>query len=306
MATLTDPVSQSTENSFAIDSTSDATAPVTGHTLVVIQAGKLGDVLNLREIWRYRELLYFLAWRDVKVRYKQTLFGIGWVLLQPLLMTAVFSVFLGVLARVPSSMPYPLLVLSGLLPWTFVSSAVIGCGSSLTSNASLITKTYFPRILVPIGHVLGRVVDFAVLLIIVVFLILYYRVVVDYPVPLTWMVIALPVVFVVTVIFTLAVGILVACSNVRYRDVGVALPVLVQIWMFVSPVVYSPELVPEKWRVIYYLNPMAGLVQGFRAALLGESVPLFALLSAIVFTSLTLFAALIVFRRTEKSLADFV
>ena len=307
MGTLTDPVSQSAETSFAIDSTSNAKAPTaTGRALVVIQAGKLGDVLNLREVWRYRELLYFLAWRDVKVRYKQTFFGVGWVLLQPLLMTTVFTVFLGVLARVPSSLPYPLLVLSGLLPWAFVSSSVIGCGQSLTGNASLITKVYFPRILVPIAHVLGRVVDFAILLVIVVFLILYYRLVLDYPVPLTWAVVALPVVFAVTVLFTLALGILAACLNVRYRDVGMGLPVLVQIWMFVSPVVYSPELVPGKWRLIYYLNPMVGLVQGFRAGLLGESMPLFAGLSTIIFTSLTLFVALVVFRRTEKSMADFV
>jgi len=272
---------------------------------VTIQPSNSWQFFNLREVWAYRELLYFLTWRDLKVRYKQTLFGVAWVILQPVLWAVIFTVFLGSLVRVPTGgVPYPLLVYSGLLPWTFFSSAILGSAQSLVANANLITKVFFPRVLTPAAFVAGRLVDFAISCSILAVLIIYYRLVLNYPIPLSWNLAALPFMVILLVLLALAFGILASCVNVKYRDVGVALPVLIQLWMFISPVVYPAGLVPEKWRMLYCLNPLVGVIQGFRAALFNETFPLFALGISAVFTIGLLGGAAVIFRQTEKTFAD--
>jgi len=264
-------------------------------------------LFSISELWAHRELLYFLTLRDLKVRYKQTIFGIAWVIVQPALMTMIFTVFLGMLARVPSNgRPYPIFVYSGLLPWTFFSSAVLGCAQSLTGNANLITKVYFPRVLIPAANVAGRLVDFSIAFSILVALVLYYRVVADYPFSLSWSLALLPLVIILLLLFTLGVGMLVSCMNVKYRDVGVAVPVLLQLWMFVSPIIYPVNLVPGNWRMLYSLNPLVGIIQGFRAALFNEPFPKFSLAVSTIFTLVLLLVGAFIFRRTERTFADNV
>ena len=275
--------------------------------LVVVEPAQSWGALSFTEIWMHRELFYFLVWRDLKVRYKQTIIGFSWVVLQPVLMTVVFSIFLGFLVRVPSGgIPYPLLVFSGLLPWTFFSSSLAGAASSLIGNSTLITKVYFPRVLVPAANILGRLVDFSISFSILAILIFYFTLVRDYPFQLTRNLLALPVMILLLILLTLALGILVSCLNVRYRDIGLALPVLIQLWMFVSPVVYSASLVPEKWRAIYLLNPLASIIQGFRASLFGTEMPWMGLAATSAFTLGLLFVAALAFRRTEKTFADLI
>jgi lipopolysaccharide transport system permease protein len=276
--------------------------------LVTIQPSRSWSAFDARELWAHRELLYFLTLRDLKVRYKQTLLGAVWVILQPLLMTLIFTVFLGMLARVrpPTGLPYPVFVYSGLLPWMFISGGILGCSTSLTGNANLLTKVYFPRVLLPAANLGTRLVDFAISLVVLVALIVTYRVVFHYQVALTWNLAALPLVLVLMTLFTLSVGTFASSLNVKYRDVGVALPVLIQLWMFTSPIIYPPELVPEKWRTLYSLNPIVGLIQGFRAALLGTELPIFAIAVSAAFTIIALVCAAFVFRRTEKGFADII
>jgi lipopolysaccharide transport system permease protein len=275
--------------------------------LVTIEPTRSWLPLNVSDLWTYRELLYFLIWRDLKVRYKQTFLGVGWVVTQPLLTTLIFTVFLGVLARVPTGgMPYSLLVFSGLLPWTFFSTAVIGCSFSLVGNANLITKVYFPRVLMPVASVGARLVDFAISLAILEGLILYYGITQRYHVALSWKLATLPLMVVLMTLLTLACGILASCLNVKYRDVGVALPVLIQLWMFVSPVIYPLRIVPQKWRMIYFLNPIAGLVEGFRSALLGTELDRLGLALSAIVTIVLLVCSAFIFPRTERSFADVV
>jgi lipopolysaccharide transport system permease protein len=276
--------------------------------LVTIQPGRSWSAFDARELWAHRELLYFLTLRDLKVRYKQTLLGAVWVILQPLLMTLIFTVFLGMLARVrpPTGLPYPVFVYSGFLPWMFISGGIMGCSTSLTGNSNLLTKVYFPRVLLPAANLGTRVVDFAISLVILVGLIVIYRVVFHFQVALTWNLAALPLVFVLMALFTFGVGTVVSSLNVKYRDVGVALPVLIQLWMFTSPIVYPADLVPEKLRTLYSLNPIVGLIEGFRAALLGTDLPVFAIAVSAAFTIIALVCAAFVFRRTEKGFADVI
>jgi len=276
--------------------------------LVRIQSNRSWSAFDARELWAHRELLYFLTLRDLKVRYKQTLLGAVWVILQPLLTTLIFTIFLGILASVrpPTGLPYPVFVYSGLLPWMFISGGILGGSTSLTGNANLLTKVYFPRVLLPAANLGTRLVDFSISLLILVALILIYRVVFHYQVGLTWNLVALPFVVVLMTLFTLGIGTLVSSLNVKYRDVGVALPVLIQLWMFTSPIVYARTLVPQKWQHLYSLNPIVGLIEGFRAALLGTDIPLFALTVSTVFTIIALVCAAFVFRRTEKGFADII
>lgn len=258
-------------------------------------------IFDLSELWAYRELLFFLTWRDVRVRYKQAVLGMGWVVLQPLLMTLVFTIFLGVIVRVPSDgVPYPIFAYSGLLLWTFFSGAISGSGNSLVGNAHLITKVYFPRLLVPLASILARVVDLVVALVMLVGLMIYFRVGVS-----TGLLMA-PVMIILLALLALGLGMWTSALNVKYRDVGLALPVFIQLWMFVSPVVYPLTLVPERWRFVYSLNPLVGIIEGFRAALFGKSFNWQALgISAIVTVALLVYAAY-VFKRREKTFADII
>jgi lipopolysaccharide transport system permease protein len=269
--------------------------------LVVIEPSKSALAINFADIWAYRELLYFLAWRDLKVRYKQTILGVAWVVMQPLLITIIFTIFLGMLARVPSDgTPYPVFVYAGLLPWTFFSGAVVNSGISLAGNAHLITKVYFPRMIIPAAAIGARVVDFLIGFVILAGLMLYYRV------PLTAHLVMLPVLSLLVILLALGFGVWISSINVKYRDVGFALPALMQLWMFVSPIMYPLSLVPEKWRSLYSLNPLVGIIDGFRSALFGRAFNWSALAVSATFVVLMLIYATYAFRRVEKSFADVV
>jgi lipopolysaccharide transport system permease protein len=274
--------------------------------LVTIEPTKVWSALNLRDIWHYRELFYFLIWRDIKVRYKQTVIGIAWVIMQPLLSTFIFTLFLGYLARVPSDgAPYPLFVFAGLLPWTFFSGAVVGASGSLVSSANLITKVYFPRMIIPAAAVGARLVDFAIAFGALIVLMLYYGM------PLTWRLLSLPLLVILVTLLAVAIGMWMSAINVQYRDVGVALPVLVQFWMFASPVVYSSTLISShpsasRWKFFYMLNPLVGIIDNFRAAILGSPFNWPALGVSAALTLILLIAAAFHFRRIEKGFADVI
>lgn len=275
--------------------------PLPDKPLAVIEPSKPWEAVDFGALWASRELLFFLTWRDLKVRYRQTSLGVSWVVIQPLLTTLVFTVFLGNLVRVPSDgIPYVLFAYSGLLPWTFFANAVANSGNSLVSNAHLITKVYFPRLIIPAAAIAGRLVDFAVAFVILAGLMIYYRV------PVTASILMLPVLVALITLLAMGLSMWVSALNVKYRDVGIALPVLLQLWMFVSPVTYPTSLVPENWRWVYSLNPMVGIIEGFRGALFGRGVNLSALAgSAAVAVALFAYSAF-AFRRMEKTFVDVV
>ena len=268
---------------------------------VIIEASRGWRAINLRELWVYRELLYLLIWRDIKVRYKQTLLGVAWVVLQPVLTTLVFTIFLGLLLRGPTNgPPYLLFVYSGLLMWIFFSSAVTTGSISLVSNAQLLTKVYFPRSLLPVAAVAARLLDFAIGFVILILLMFYYGV------RPTASVFLLPVLVALMTLLTLAVGMIASALNVKYRDVGVLIPVLLHLWMYASPVVYPASLVPGRWRQLYELNPMAGLIGGFRTAVLGGPINWTSLAVSAAVTIGLLIVASIQFRRMENQFADVI
>jgi homopolymeric O-antigen transport system permease protein len=270
--------------------------------LITIQPSGSWSRLNLRDLWTYRELLYFLTWRDLKVRYKQTIFGVTWVIIPPLLITFIFTIFLGMLARVPSDpgVPYVLFVYVGILPWTFFTGAVTVSGASLVSNANLITKVYFPRLIAPVSAVGGRLIDLAIALLILSGMMLYFRV------GVTWKLLMVPALVLLLTLLALGCGMLIAALNVRYRDAGLALPVIIQAWMYVSPILYPSRLVPDKWRWFYDLNPLVGIIDNFRASLFGSAFNWYALGVSVTFSLLLLVYSAYIFRRAEKSFADVI
>ena len=269
--------------------------------LVVIQPSRKWSLLNLTDIWAYRELLFFLTWRDVKVRYKQTALGAAWAILQPLFMMLIFTIFFGRLAGVGSAgIPYPLFALGGLVPWTFFSNAITASGNSLVGSAHLITKVYFPRLIVPAAAMLAGLVDFLLAFVLLCLLMIYYRV------TLTVQILFLPVLVLLTALFSLAVGTWMSALNVKYRDVRFALPFLIQLWLFVSSVILPSSAVPPKWRWLLMLNPMSGIIEGYRSALFGLPFDWPALSVAAVLTLLTLLYAIYAFARVERSFADII
>ncbi|HZZ17177.1 MAG TPA: ABC transporter permease [Candidatus Sulfotelmatobacter sp.] len=258
--------------------------------------------LRLPELWHYRELLVFLAWRDVKVRYKQTALGVVWAVLQPLLGMVVFTVFFGRLAKVPSDgIPYPLFSYSALLAWQLFAYSLTESSNSVVANERLITKVYFPRLVIPMASILAGLVDFAIGFVLLIGLMAYYGV---HP---GWGVLTLPLFIVFEVATALGVGLWLSALNVQFRDVRYTVPFIAQFWMFASPVVYSSTLVPARWRPWYGLNPMAGVVEGFRWALLGKQPApglMFAVSSVVV--AALLVSGLFYYRRMEKNFADVV
>jgi homopolymeric O-antigen transport system permease protein len=269
--------------------------------LVVIQPSKKWNLLSLKDIWAYRELLFFLTWRDVKVRYKQTALGAAWAILQPLFMMVIFTIFFGRLAGVGSSgIPYPLFALAGLVPWTFFSNAITASGNSLVGSAHLITKVYFPRLIVPAAAMLAGLVDFLLAFVLLCLLMLYYRV------ALTVQVLFLPVLVLMTALFSLGVGTWMSALNVKYRDVRFALPFVIQLWLFVSSVILPSSSIPPKWRWLLNLNPMSGIIEGYRSALFGLPFDWPALAIAAVLTLLVLLYAIYAFSRVERSFADII
>ena len=257
---------------------------------------------EMRALLDYGELLYFLVWRDVKIRYKQTFFGAGWAILQPLVTMLIFTVVFGKLVNVPSDgIPYPLFAYTGLLAWNYFASAVAKSGNSLVANGNLITKVYFPRVIIPLSAIISPLVDLAVASLLLVAMMLWFRIV-----P-TAALLALPVFVLLCMLTALSVSLWLSALCVRYRDVGVAIPFMVQIWMYASPIVYPGSLVPEKWRMLYGLNPMAGVIDGFRWAFLGTAPPSLTTLTistvGIVLISL---GGLMYFSRMERVFADVV
>ncbi|HSE24593.1 MAG TPA: ABC transporter permease [Pyrinomonadaceae bacterium] len=249
----------------------------------------------------HRELLYYLVWRDIKVRYKQTVLGASWIILQPLLMTLVFAIFLGKIAQVPSQgVPHVLFLFSGVLPWTFFSNAVSGSSFSLVINAPLITRVYFPRSMVPLAATLVRLSDFFVAAAVLVMLMFYYRQ------PFNWTILIAPVLIAQMTILAMGLGMWFSALNAKYRDISTALPVLLQLWMFTSPIVYPESMVPERWKWIYELNPMVGIIEGFRSSLLGLDFNWRALLISVLVTSVLVVYSTYAFKRLDEEFADVV
>jgi len=247
-------------------------------------------------------LLYFLIWRDIKIRYKQTLLGAGWAIIQPLFAMILFTLFFGRLARIPSDgVPYPLFAYAAILPWSYFSQAIARSGASLVGDATLISKVFFPRIIVPLSSALAPVVDFALAFVVLLGMMAWFGI------APTLAVIAVPLLLFLALLTALAVGLWLSALNVRYRDVGQTIPFLVQLWMFASPVVYPLSLVPEKWRFLYSLNPMAGVIEGFRWALLGKASPDVAVMAATtVMVVALLLGGLVYFKHTELTFADVI
>jgi lipopolysaccharide transport system permease protein len=258
--------------------------------------------LNLKEVWNYRELLFFLVWRDIKVRYKQTALGAAWAIIQPVMTMIVFSVFFGRLAKVPSDgIPYPVFAYAALLPWQLFAFSLTESSNSLVGSQNLITKVYFPRLVIPLASVLAGIVDFAIAFLVLLGLMLYYGI------RPTWAVAWLPLFVLLALATALSVGLWFSALNVKYRDVRYTIPFLTQFWMFATPVAYSSTLIPQPWRAWFGLNPMAGVVEGFRWALLGKSGGPGGLLWVSVVAVLLLFVGgLFYFRRTESTFADIV
>jgi lipopolysaccharide transport system permease protein len=268
---------------------------------IVIEARR-GFNIGFRILWQYRELLYFLVWRDVKVRYKQTVIGIAWVVLQPVLTMVVFSLVFGRFAKIPSDgMPYPIFVFSALLPWNLFAGSLGRGGDSVVQHANLISKVYFPRLILPVAGILSPLIDFGVAFLLLI------AIMVGYGVSPGAGVLALPLFVLLAMLTALAVSLWTAALNVRYRDVGHAIPFLIQLWMFVSPVAYPISIIPERWRLLYSLNPMTGVIEGFRWALLGGQLPDIGVIavSALAMTMLLVPGA-IYFRNTERTFADLI
>ncbi|MBI4640643.1 MAG: ABC transporter permease [Candidatus Tectomicrobia bacterium] len=269
---------------------------------LIIQPSKGWMAINFQELWEYRELLYFLTWRDIKVRYKQTVLGAAWAIIQPFFTMVVFSIFFGKLARMPSDgLPYPIFAYCALLPWGYFAGALGGASNSLIGSANLLTKVYFPRLIIPLASTIRGLVDFAVAFTILIGMMLYYGIV---PTTAT---LTLPLFLMMAMATALGVGLWLSALSVRYRDVQYLIPFLTQLWLFATPVAYPSSLVPEAWRPLYGLNPMVGVIEGFRWALLGkgQTDSLMLVISVIVVLAL-LVSGMFYFRRTERTFADVV
>jgi len=257
--------------------------------------------LRLADVWAYRELFYFLTWRDVKVRYKQTVLGVAWAVIQPLFTMLIFTLFFGKLAGIPSEgIPYPLFAYAGLLPWTFFANAVTNSGNSLVASQHLITKVYFPRMIIPGAAVGAALVDLAIAFVLLAALMAWYGV------APTWSLLMLPPLIALVCLLALGVGMWMSALNVKYRDVRYALPFLIQLWMFVSPIIYPSTIVPQKWRWALAFNPLTGIIDGFRSALFGHPIDPVLLVLATLVTLMFLAYAAYDFRRMEKEFSDVV
>jgi lipopolysaccharide transport system permease protein len=277
---------------------------------IILRPSRGWKALQLADLWRYRELVYFLIWRDIKVRYKQTALGAAWAILQPVLTMVVFTIFFGRIAKIPSDgIPYPIFSYTALLPWGLFSKAISDAGHSMVVNRNIITKVYFPRLVIPLSSVLSGLMDFAIAFVVLIGMMFYYNYAPnsDYQIHITAAVLTLPFFVLLTLVTSLGVGLWLSALNVNYRDINYILPFLTQIWLFVTPIVYSSSSLSPEWQLVYALNPMAGVVNGFRWALLG--VNNFVPGSLIISTSVAivlLVSGLIYFRQMEKTFADMI
>ena len=270
--------------------------------VTTIQPSRGWSPLNLRELWKYRELLYFLTWRDIKVRYKQTVLGAAWAVIQPFFTMVVFSIFFGGLAKVPSDgVPYPIFSYVALLPWQLFANSILNAGNSLVGSQNLITKVYFPRLVIPISAVLSGLVDFAIAFLLLIGMMFFYGI------PLRWTLLTLPLFVLLALAISLAAGLWLSALNVKYRDVRYVIPFLTQFWLFLTPVAYPSSMVPEAIRPFYGINPMAGVVEGFRWALLGTTGGAGALMVvSVIVVLILLIGGFYYFRRFERTFADIV
>lgn len=270
---------------------------------LVIEAGRT-EAQYFRDLWRYRELFYFLAWRDILVRYKQTVVGVAWALIRPFLTMVVFTVVFGRLANLPSEgdAPYPILVFAAMLPWQFFANALSECSNSLITNANLISKVYFPRLVVPTSAVIVSFVDFLISGIILLGLMAWYN-----AVP-SWRILTLPLFTAIAFAAAMGAGLWLAALNVQYRDFRYVVPFLVQFGLYISPVGFSSSIVPDRWRLLYSLNPMVGVIDGFRWAIIGGDVQLFwpGFLLSLLLVFVLLFTGILYFRRMERTFADVI
>lgn len=258
--------------------------------------------LRLNDLWLYRELLYFFVWRDLKIRYKQTILGASWAIIQPLFTMVIFSLFFGRLAQVPSDgIPYPIFSYAALVPWTFFANGIIQASNTLVNNSNMVKKIYFPRLLMPVSAVMAGIVDFVLAFIVLLMMMAYFRI---YP---TTNIIWLPLFLFLALITSLGTGFWLSAMNAQFRDIRYIAPFLIQAWMFLTPIAYPSSLIPEPWRVIYGINPMAGVVEGFRWALLGtDTMPgLMTVISGIV-AIIILVSGAYYFRRMENTFADVI
>jgi homopolymeric O-antigen transport system permease protein len=277
------------------------TDQVSGHTLL-IEAGR-AERHYWMDLWRYRELFYFLAWRDVVVRYKQTVIGVAWAWLRPFLTMIVFTLVFGKLAQLPSeNVPYPILVFAGLLPWQFFATAFSEAGNSLVANANMISKVYFPRLIVPTSAIIVSFVDFLIAAVLLGGVMLWYRYAPG------WQLVALPFFVGLAFLMAMGTGLWVAALNVKYRDFRYAVPFVVQLGLYISPVGFSSNVVPEHWRLLYSANPMVGVIDGFRWAILGGSTSLYwpGLLLSLLLSTVMFVAGVYYFRKTERTFADVI
>lgn len=269
---------------------------------IIIEPGK-GAKQYWRDLWRYRELFYFLSWRDILVRYKQTVIGVAWSVIRPLLTMLVFTVVFGKLAKMPSGgAPYPILVYAAMLPWQFFANSLSECSNSLIANSNMLTKIYFPRLIVPTSAVIVSLVDFLISFVILAGLMVWYRFLPD------WRIVTLPFFLLLALLAALGFGLWLAALNVKYRDFRYVVPFIVQFGLYISPVGFSSSVVPDKWRLLYSLNPMVGVIDGFRWAILGKGMQLYipGFLLSVALTLLVFIFGLRYFRKTERSFADVI
>lgn len=273
-----------------------------GANILRIQPLKGWAPIRIRELWEYRELLYFLIWRDIKVRYKQTVLGGLWAIIQPFTTMVVFSLFFGKLGKIPSdNIPYPIFCFAALVPWTFFANGLTQSSDSLIGNANLIRKVYFPRLTIPIAAVLSGIVDFGLAFIVLLGMMLYYGIVPGFN--LVW----LPLFLLLTLVCSLGTGLWLSALNLKYRDVRYVVPFLTQLWLFVTPIAYPSSMLPQRWQLVYGLNPMAGVVKGFRWALLGTTpAPGPIIVVSSLASLLILIGGVFYFRNMERTFADLV
>jgi lipopolysaccharide transport system permease protein len=282
--------------------------PAPAEEVTLLRPRRGWQPMRLAELWRFRELLWFLAMRDIKVRYKQTVLGVGWAVLQPLFTMIVFSIFFGKLGKIPSDgVPYPLFSLCALLPWQLFAYALTQASNSVVSEQNLITKVYFPRLIIPLASVLSGLVDFVIAFVLLLGMMAYYEMSGYAIVAPGWRIFAVPPLVLLALAAAMAVGLWLSALNVQYRDFRYTIPFLTQLWLFVTPVAYPSSIVPEQWRLLYGLNPMAGVVEGFRWALLGKAEPPGPMLwVSVASVAMLLVGGLFYFRRMERSFADVV
>lgn len=271
-------------------------------TRTIIRPSRGWLALDVKELWAYRDLLFFLAWRDISVRYKQTVLGAAWAIIQPFFSMVVFSIFFGRLGKIPSDgVPYPIFSYAAMLPWQYFAGAISAGSTQIVANSNLITKVYFPRLIIPLASVIPPAVDFAIAFVVLLGMMAFYRV------APTWNIIFLPLFLLLALVTALGVSLWLSALNVQYRDIRYAVPFVVQFWMFASPVTYPSSMVPDEWRLLYGLNPMVGVVEGFRWALLGTNNGPDAMTAVSVLISLALLVSgAYYFRRMEKTFADMI